>query len=109
MTTQGQPKFNALAIGAISADFTGTNVKVTAKAAFVNTETGATHGWTDGSGSVWSKETMAHLGALAASMEKDLAAIHFGERPASAPAEAGVSLSPPGGLSEHLRGEAPQV
>lgn len=109
----GQPKFNAVKITDGTFNFLETALKLEARAAFVSTETGGTHGWTTASAAMWSPETITLMKALRDSMEADIAAAHLyldGEQssPAGEPMGAGV----PTGLSEHLSlpgGEPPSV
>lgn len=51
------------------------NPKMVAKLAFVKSDTGATLGWTEHAN--WSKETLAHLASLRASMEEDVADLYM--------------------------------
>lgn len=99
MSVDGTPKFGTIAVKEITADITQTNVALSCKAAFVNRATGATHGWTQGTGAVWSKETMDRLLALQESMESDLARIHF--EGVETPTRQNVQLQI-GGIAEHL-------
>jgi hypothetical protein len=96
MPALGIPKFDGVAVLEISVDFKGPSGKVEAVAAFVDTTTGETHGWTKGVGTTWSNQTKERLQALRESMEEDLAARSFGDR-RSATRAADV-----GGLGEHL-------
>ena len=68
-------KFDAIRVGELSANFINANTSLTAKAAFVNTQSGSTHGWTNGGN--WSQETFNRLQLLRESMEQDLEAVHF--------------------------------
>lgn len=86
------------------------NTKLEAKIAFVNTQTGQTHGWT--THRQFSPAVIAKLRELTTMMEEEVAAIHFSDQ-MTTPAQ-GPALSAPsdglGGLGELLReGEAPQV
>jgi len=96
-------KFDAIRIGELSVNFMTPPVSLSAKAAFVCTKTGATHGWTHGGN--WSKETIEKLHALRESMENDLASTHFEDA-------FGVTtydgMPPVSGLGEHL-GSVPQI
>lgn len=70
--------FNAVALGELTVDFTaGPSLRMQAKAAFINTENGKTHGWT--TCSQWSKETVEKLAELRAAMENDIASMHFAD------------------------------
>ena len=111
MTIKGTPKFNAMAIGEFNAKFLGglQQLEFTAKAAFVNSNTGETHGWTSAGTSAWSPATIEKLKELRALMEIDLGRLHLengGEvlvGPASvAAATAGGDFE--GGIGEHLGG-----
>ena len=96
MVAVGTPEFDGITITTVEVDLL--TKSLTAKAAFVNTKTGATHGWTEGGGTIWSTETKAAVAALVASMEKDLAAVHLG-----GPRETqGFNSALSSGLGEHL-------
>lgn len=69
--------FNKVAVGELSIDLMSTPAKITAKAAFINTLSGQTHGWT--TCSQWSAATVEKLKELRALMEQDLAALHFAD------------------------------
>lgn len=101
----GTPKFNALALAEGTFNFMGPGAHLTGKAAFVNTRTGHTHGWTEGSGAIWSKATMDALGKLREAMESDLAQAHLvGGSSFDEPGtnrESSIA-EPTGGLGEHL-------
>jgi hypothetical protein len=99
---RGTAKFDGIALGEFSVNFLGPTLKMSAKAAFVGTESGATYGWT--SNEQWSPETIAKLRDLQTAMEADLARIHFGataETQQSAAPYIG-QVPPVGGLGEHL-------
>lgn len=102
MPAFGTPIFDALALTTIEVDLIEKNL--TAKAAFVNTRTGHSHGWTEGSGTIWSEETKVAVAALAASMERDLAKLHFGATSEPQVAAPGTQLGtlPVSGIGEHL-------
>jgi len=95
--------FDAVRVGELAADFMSVPNSLTVKAAFVNTDTGATHGWT--SGVNWSPETIARLKELRLSIEMDIEKVHFEGVWGN-----GVSaiVTPPLGLGEHL-GSVPQA
>lgn len=99
----GSPKFNSLAVVTLSADFSKPTVSFTARAAFIDTNNGSTHGWTDAMGSAWSKETMEALKVLKASMEQDLGRLHL-DGAGSVEDKPGLNLE--GGLGEHVGGNA---
>jgi hypothetical protein len=102
---KGKPVFDGIAVGEVSMDFMKTSLHVTAKAAFVDSQTGTTHGWTNCT--QWSKETIRKIGDLKASMERDLATVHFQEGLTDEEPIDGV----PSGLMEHLSDEedAPSI
>lgn len=110
MSIEGHPKFNTLALATVSVNFLKPTLELKAVAAFTDSESGHTHGWTRGDGGVWSKETLKKLQELKLSMEQDLAALHFegATKPGSTTAsQKGLGFS--GGLLEHLGEEAPSV
>jgi len=85
------------------------NKSLTARAAFVDTRTGNTHGWTEGTGTIWSEETKRALVALVELMELDLSRLHFLGMP-EAPSNIQGMRTEPGGLGEHLTDDdAPSV
>lgn len=104
---RGTAKFDGMAIGEISINFLSPTVHMEAKAAFVNSETGTTHGWTKSA--QWSPETMRKLQELKELMEQDLAKVHFvGDGGVQTGASEGGRAA--GGLGEFIAGsEAPQV
>lgn len=95
-------KFDAVRIAEITVNLLEAPASISAKAAFVNTKTGATHGWT--TGRRWTEATMEKLRELRESMERDLTAQHFDDG-----ATTGVTTTSGGspadalqGLGEHL-------
>lgn len=68
-------KFDKIAIGEVTANFLVMPASLRAKAAFVDSSTGVTHGWTDCAN--WSEATIAKMRELRACMEADLERIHF--------------------------------
>lgn len=101
---RGTVRFNGLALGEGSFTFlNGTGLR--AKVAFINAETGKTHGWTESTGG-WSKETLKKLEELRALIEQDFARLHLTVQEADSAASEGSS-----GLGEFLGSEldAPQV
>jgi hypothetical protein len=95
---KGEMKFDAISIGKLSADFLKETLHLEATAAFADSSTGETHGWTKGDGRVWSKETMQALVVLRESMERDLAKLHFSDGAGTSTAAA----SEPSGIGERL-------
>lgn len=104
MSIKGSPVFDALAMLSLEAGFRPLSLKGTA--AFVNSTTGGTHGWTSANGSIWSNETVELLKQLAQSMELDLAREHLGIS-VQAPRETPRMVIEDEGLAEHLGGEDP--
>lgn len=102
-------KFDAVRISGFEVNFLEATPAVTAKAAFVNTQTGATHGWT--TGKRWSNETMDALRILRDHMERDLADQHFegGGNTSSATISSGSPRDGFQGLGEHLGTSADPV
>jgi hypothetical protein len=108
MTVSGTPKFNALTVAKLDADFLRPTISLKSTAAFVDEGTGHTHGWTEGAGDVWSDATMKKLDELKKSMEEDLAARHFsGISTTSSPNPVDPSLDQ--GLSEYLGDDTPSI
>lgn len=95
-------KFDTIRVAEITVSFLETPAAVTAKAAFVNTKSGATHGWT--TGKRWADDTMAKLVELRELMERDLSSTHFEDgATASSPTTSGGSIRETfQGLGEHL-------
>ncbi len=109
----GQPKFNTIALGELTATFTGTTLHVEGKAAFADQRTGQTHGWTKNT--QWSHATIEKLKELKALMEVDLGHLHLegGGESVVGPqslgtAGRGISMGA-GGLGEHLGNEPPSL
>jgi len=105
---KGTARFDGIAVGEIQGNFLGPSTKLTAKAAFVNSESGHTHGWT--TQEQWSPETLAKLKELRSLMEADLARVHFSG--AAGPAAPGLTFSssaPEGGLGEYVAGDTPSI
>jgi hypothetical protein len=98
---QGSAKFDAIVVGEFTASFIGPTTDFKAKAAFVNSKTGQTHGWT--SNQTWSKETIIKLLELRALMETDLGALHLenGGQVLEVPTQPRNPPAPTG-LSEHV-------
>jgi hypothetical protein len=100
---KGVTKFDGVAVGEFTAVFTGPTLDFRAKAAFVDSKTGETHGWT--TNQTWSPTTITKLKELREMMEVDLGMKHL---------ESGGELTPntispqrgsphiPTGLGEHV-------
>jgi hypothetical protein len=67
--------FNGIALGELSVNFLEGAPKLVAKGAFINTQTGQTHGWT--TCQQWSTDTMEKMKELRLLMERDMSAQHF--------------------------------
>lgn len=107
MASTGSIVFDGIAITTIEADIL--KKSLTARAAFVDTSRGTTHGWTEGNGTIWSEETKKLFVELVGSMERDLGNLHFTSTPTSHSRKTGIEVGP-GGLSEHLDdSDAPSV
>lgn len=108
---RGNTKFDGLAVGEGSFSFLGATLHLEAKAAFVNSRTGDTHGWTKNT--QWSPQVIEKLKELRALMEVDLGHIHLqggGEVLSTAvPLGTALTSTEGGGLGEHLREPTPQV
>lgn len=99
----GTLKANSLRIASFEVDYLVPGGTIKAKAAFVNTVSGLTHGWTTHNN--WSSETLQKLKELRESMELDLADAHFldtGEIPQAVGESKPIAPQLVGGLSEHL-------
>lgn len=111
---RGQPKFDGLAVAKFNVSFLGSTLEFVAEAAFTDSKTGQTHGWTRNT--QWSPATIEKLKELRALMETDLGGLHLdggGEvlvGPTTVMNAARRGLAPDGGLGEHLGDEkVPQV
>lgn len=94
------PKFDDIKAASVEIDLIKREMKITA--AFVDTKTGHTHGWTHRSS--WSKETWNQVQLLAKNAERELRVQHFQNAESSA-----VEEEPsPVGLGE-LLGSVPQA
>lgn len=110
MSVKGVLKFNSIAVSELNADFMKATIVLKAVAAFVDSETGETHGWSRGDGTVWSKDTLKKLQELRSAMERDLGRIHFTEDSVASNGEdKKPGLNFPKGIGEHLGSEAPSV
>lgn len=111
----GSPRFNGLAIGEISINYLsnitarkeGDPPVLTVKAAFVNSEKGTTHGWTQGGGKhggpQWSKAVVQKAEELRELLETELAQLHFDS--VGSMADRGDAIEPDDrGLAEHAEG-----
>lgn len=99
-------KFNRIRVGEISVNYLNTPgaASMEAKAAFVSSTEGATHGWT--TCTQWSRPVLEKLEELRALMESELERIHFADGSDTADGTSGPSI--PKGLGESL-GSVPQV
>lgn len=95
-------RFDIVRVAEISVSFLETPAAISAKAAFVNSKSGATHGWT--TGKRWADDTMAKLVELRELMERDLANTHFedGSATSSPTTSSGGVREAFQGLGEHL-------
>lgn len=115
MSVKGTLRADELRLGRMSIDWLKQSPHVTVLAACVNSKTGNTHAWLDGTGVQWSEGTAKALEALRLSLEQDLAEAHMqGVLPAAgSTTEGSTGLRLPGtGLSEHLgttRDDTPSV
>jgi hypothetical protein len=105
---KGTTKFDGIAVGEFTAEFIGPTLNFTAKAAFVNSKNGDTHGWT--TNKTWSPPVIEKLKELKTLMELDLAAIHLSGVDLVAAVPTSHSARDPGGLGEHVgEGAVPQL
>ncbi len=105
---RGVLKADAVVVGELTAILLGPTIELKAKAAFVNTMTGDTCGWT--SNAQWSKETLLKLQELRSMMEVDLGQLYLVNGGESVTAPVGVTHrsfdpSTAEGLGEHLGDE----
>ena len=109
---RGTPKFDGIAVGEGSFSFLGPTIHLEAKAAFVNSKTGDTHGWTKHT--QWSPTVIAALHELRGLMEMDLGRSHMANggdelvTATSATTPRAVAVET-GGLGEMLNSSVPQV
>jgi hypothetical protein len=102
MPVKGVPDFDGLALLQIDPiDFSSTDVRLVAHAAFINLTNGNTYGET--TLSRWSKNTLNLLALLRESMEQDMADVVFVTDSVGQDAGKGESLAnrPPAGIGEH--------
>jgi len=92
-------KFDAVRVGELSVNFMSPSPALTAKAAFVSNQNGATYGWTTGGN--WSQETLARLALLRESMEEDLEKAYFDDGTGVSPTSSNLV---PMGLGEYFGG-----
>lgn len=103
---RGNPKFDSVSVGEGTFNFLGSTLQFEAKAAFVNSRTGDTHGWTKNT--QWSAGVIEKLKELRALMEVDLGQLHLengGEVLVTTTSSAGGGIppAPVPGLGEHLK------
>lgn len=91
-------KFNGIAIGELSVNYMENPAKVVAKAAFINTQTGQTHGFT--TCHQWSPEVIEKLRELRVLMERDVSALHF----VDVGGTAGTTTTGSGGMQQGFAG-----
>lgn len=112
---KGTPRFDGLAIGELSISYLsnltarkeGGPPVIAVKAGFVNSETGATHGWTKGGGPhgapKWSATVYEKAEELRELLELELAQLHF-ENVEEGPAPSRNADDPDEGIGEHAEG-----
>lgn len=105
MATTGVIKFDGIAVVTVEANMM--EKSMSARAAFVNTKTGESHGFTDGSGHVWSPETKIALATLVSLMERDLGNLHFTS--SSSDPVAASAKTETGGIGEHVGDTTPST
>jgi hypothetical protein len=94
---RGTPAFDGVALGELNVSFLGTTLVMNAKAAFVNTRTGNTHGFC--THQHWSEETITKLRELRSAMELDIGRVQL--QYGGAPDPDVLDMS---GLSDHVGG-----
>jgi hypothetical protein len=72
---RGNPKFDSITVAKFDVSFLGPTLTFSAEAAFANSQTGQTHGWTRNT--QWSPTTIEKLKELRSLMELDLGAMHL--------------------------------
>lgn len=98
---RGSAKFDGMAVGEGTFNFIRTGgPTLTAKAAFIHTTTGETHGWTENT--VWSAATLQKLKELQSMMEVDLGNLHLDNGGEVLVTTSRVVGGEPGGLGDHL-------
>jgi hypothetical protein len=108
MTVRGTFKADALAIGRITVDFLANPSKVHALAALVvESQIAQPLGWCEGSGNMWSPETLTKVRELRDAMERDMARALFATDVLEGTSKTGVIMT--SGLGEHLANGARQV
>jgi hypothetical protein len=108
MPALGTPAFNAVSLIEVEhIDFASSEPPV-ARAAFVNTNSGATYGST--TCRTWSPTTLEKLAELRQAMEEDIASLVFEQGPAEGALDSpGRDCSNDLGLLEHLEAEASPI
>lgn len=102
-------KFDRVMPAEVSIDFRQAGARLEAKAAFINTATGRTHGWTNMTAG-WSKTTYEALRQLQEAMAADLHRVHFdGEYAPQTSTQDGSQPTEPLGLAGHLADGANQL
>jgi hypothetical protein len=102
---RGNAKFDSISVGEFSGSFLGSTLAFEAKAAFVNSKTGDTHGWTKNG--QWSPPVIEKLKELRALMEIDLGRLHLeGGGEVLVSTSAGLPRASGGGLGEHFSGDS---
>lgn len=96
---KGTLKADGIVVGELNVSFLGPALTFEAKIAFVNSKTGATHGWTQHK--QWSKTTLQKLEQLREAMDEDVAAAHLEEFSTVREGTTSIPL-PDAGLGEHL-------
>lgn len=107
---KGIPKIDGIAVGEFEGNFLGPSPRLKAKAAFVDSHNGSTHGWT--TCEQWSPTTIQKLKEFRAAMEEDLAGLHFQDSDSEFVDTSDVSsrsAEAPTGLGEHLNKDADSV
>ncbi len=94
---KGTMRFDSLALGELTISFIAPGTVMTGKAAFVDSKTGTTHGWTETSGG-WSETALKALAALKEAVEADFGKLHLETTHAGTVSEAPQRSS----LSVHL-------
>jgi hypothetical protein len=102
MSISGSLKVDQLTLGRVKVDWMKQQgLQVEVLAGLVDTKTGKTRAWVDGTGIIWSEKTGRALEALRQAIEEDMAKEHLTGSGETLSESRGVKI-PSTGLAEHL-------